>query len=123
MQAAATTQITADEYEAAVAEAQRRAEAWITNITETHNIDVLIAGTLYTTAGSAGTPTINIPVGMGAGPDTGAPSGPIGVYLTGPYLADAKLIAVGYALEQALDVRMVPDLETTIAEIDAVTGR
>lgn len=123
VQAAATTSITADEYDAAVDEARRRADAWITSITTDYNVDVLIVGRFYTTAGSAGTPTINIPAGQGTDPDTGAPSGPTGVYITGPYLSDAKLIAVGYALEQALNVRLTPDLETTIKAIDAVTGR
>jgi len=30
---------------------------------------------------------------------------------------------VGYALEQALDGRVEPDLDATIAQIDAVTGK
>lgn len=123
VQNAATTQVTADEYEAAVAEARRRAEAWINGIVKTYNVDVVIAGVLYTTAGSAGTPTINIPIGQGVDPATGASTGPTGVYITGPYLSDAKLIAVGYALEQALKVDLKPDLDATIKQIDAVTGQ
>ncbi|NTU79544.1 MAG: hypothetical protein HGA45_09100 [Chloroflexales bacterium] len=63
MQAAATTYITADEYDAAVAEAQRRAEEWITGIIKTYNVDVLMPGMLYVTAGSAGAPGVTIPIG------------------------------------------------------------
>jgi len=48
---------------------------------------------------------------------------PQGIILSGPYLSDPQRIAVGYALEQALNGRVEPDLEATIAEIDAVTGR
>jgi len=33
------------------------------------------------------------------------------------------LIAVGCALEQTLNDRVAPDLEATIAEIDAVAGK
>jgi hypothetical protein len=33
------------------------------------------------------------------------------------------LIAVGYALEQALDGRVAPDLDATVAQIEAVTGK
>jgi Asp-tRNA(Asn)/Glu-tRNA(Gln) amidotransferase A subunit family amidase len=48
---------------------------------------------------------------------------PQGVILCGPYLSDPQLLAVGYALEQALNGRMEPDLDATIAQIDAVTGQ
>ncbi len=118
VEAAAATDITAEEYTAAVAEARARAEAWMTGVLQTYDVDVLMAGTFYANAGSAGVPALNIPIGMGA--DTsGASTGPAGVYLTGPYLADGQLLAVGYALEQALGVRLVPDLDATIAQIDA----
>lgn len=80
-------------------------------------------GTFYTTGGSAGIPVINIPIGPHTDPETGESLGePAGVYITGPYLSDARLIAVGYALEQALGGYTPPDLDTTIAGIEAVTS-
>lgn len=120
---AASTDSTADQYAAAVAEAQARAEAWLTAVYEQYENDVLMYGTFYTTGGSAGVPVINIPIGRKINPDPGEADEPAGVYITGPYLSDAQLIAVGYALEQALGDRMEPDLDVTIAQIDAMTGR
>jgi Asp-tRNA(Asn)/Glu-tRNA(Gln) amidotransferase A subunit family amidase len=88
-----------------------------------YDIDVLMAGALYTTAGSAGVPAINIPIGRKTDPETGEIIDPDGVTITGPYLSDAKLIAVGYALEQAINGREEPDLDATIQQIDAVIGQ
>ena len=82
-----------------------------------------MVGSFYTSGGAAGDPAINIPIGRKTNPDTGEVDEPAGVYITGPYLSDAKLIAVGYALEQALGDRVEPDLDATIAEIEAVTGQ
>ena len=63
-------------------------------------------------AGAAGVPALTTPNGR-----------PQGIVLSGPYLSDPQLIAVGYALEQALNGRVTPDLDATIAQIDAVTGK
>lgn len=61
-----------------------------------------------------GVPALTIPNSLDA---NGRPQG---IILSGPYLSDPQLIAVGYALEQALNGRVEPDLDATIAEIDAV---
>jgi hypothetical protein len=45
------------------------------------------------------------------------------IILSGPYLSDPQLIAIGYALEQALNGRVEPDRDATIAQIDVVTGK
>ena len=45
------------------------------------------------------------------------------IILSGPYLSDPQLIALGYALEQALNGRVEPDRDATIAQIDVVTGK
>ncbi len=61
----------------------------------------------------AGVPALTIPNGLD-------PNGrPQGIVLSGPYLSDPQLIAVGYALNG----RVEPDLDATIAQIDAVTGK
>ncbi|MCB0123825.1 MAG: META domain-containing protein, partial [Caldilineaceae bacterium] len=124
VESSAVTEVTAEEYEAAVAEARQRAAAWIEAVYAENAIDVLMPGILYTTGGAAGAPAINIPTGPKIDSDTGEPTGePGGVIITGPYLSDAHLIAVGYALEQALGGYVAPDLDTTIAEIGTVTGQ
>jgi len=41
-------------------------------------------------------------------------SQPAGLILSGDYLSEPKLFAIGYALEQALHGRMEPDLEKTV---------
>jgi len=46
-----------------------------------------------------------------------------GVILTGDYLSEPQLLAVGYALEHALQGRVEPDLNATILPIEAVTGQ
>ncbi|MCB0106526.1 MAG: hypothetical protein KDE53_11470, partial [Caldilineaceae bacterium] len=124
VESSAVTEVTAEEYEAAVAEARQRAEAWLEAVYAENAIDVLMPGILYTTGGAAGAPAISIPTGPKIDSDTGEPTGePAGVIITGPYLSDAHLIAVGYALEQALGGYVAPDLDATIAEIEAVTGQ
>ncbi|NTU85822.1 MAG: hypothetical protein HGA45_41910, partial [Chloroflexales bacterium] len=115
---AATTAITAEQYAAAVRGAREIAEQSLAAAMSAYNVDVMMYGTFYTAFGPAGVPAISIPVGRVA--QSGEPTA---VYITGPHLADAKLIAVGYALEQALGVRLTPDLEATVRQIDAVTGR
>ena len=67
-------------------------------------------------AGAAGVPALTIPNGHD-------PNGrPKGIILSGPYLSDPQLIAVGYALEQALNGWVEPDLDATIHQIEAVAG-
>ena len=68
-------------------------------------------------AGAAGVPALTIPNGLD-------PNGrPQGIVLSGPYLSDPPLIAVGYAPEQALDGPVAPDLDATIGQIDAGGGK
>jgi amidase len=115
---AATTAITPEQYAAAVRGAREIAEQSLAAVMTAKGVDVLMYGAFYAAFGPAGVPAISIPVGRVA--QSGEPTA---VYITGPHLADAKLIAVGYALEQALGVRLTPDLEATVKQIDAVTGR
>jgi amidase len=123
VEGSAATTITTEEYAAAVAEARQVAEAWLTGVYQAYQVDVVLTGIFYTSAGPAGVPALNVPVGRSPDSTTGAPGEPLGVTISGPYLSDAKVIAVGYALEQALKADMTPDLEATIKQIDAVTGR
>ena len=70
----------------------------------------------------AGIPSAPIPTGRAADQD-GKPGQPTGIFITGPYLSDGQVLAVGYALEQALNVQLQPALDATIQQIEAVTGQ
>ncbi|MCB0255452.1 MAG: hypothetical protein KDI55_17165 [Anaerolineae bacterium] len=114
----AGTEMTADQFAGVLAAAQALADNWITTVLADNNVDVLVSGTSYSSnAGAAGVPALTIPAGLD-------PAGqPQGVILSGPYLSEPKLFAVGYALEQALQGRVEPDLDATIQQIEAVTGQ
>ena len=112
------TDITVEDQEQIVAEAQAYANAWITSIMETYGIDVLIAGIAYAgNAGAAGVPALTVPAGLDI---NGQPQG---IILTGNYLSDPDLLAVGYALEQAVQGHVEPDLDATLQQIESVTGQ
>jgi amidase len=114
----AETNTTAEEYERIHAVAIALATEWMNALIEQNDVDVVVTGMSYSgNAGAAGVPALTIPAGLD-------PKGqPQGVILSGPYLSEPKLFAVGYALEQALKGRVQPDLNATIEQIQAVTGK
>ena len=111
-------ELTPDEFARLQTTAATLAATWMSTLLEQNKVDILVTGMLYAgNAGAAGVPALTIPNGLD-------PNGrPQGIILSGPYLSDPQLIAVGYALEQALNGRVEPDLETAIAQIDEVTGQ
>ena len=101
--------MTAEEYERVLTVAQAVADNWIKTALESNDVDVLVSGMSYAgNAGAAGVPALTIPAGLDP---TGQPQG---VVLSGDYLSEPQLFAVGYALEQALQGRVEPDLDTVI---------
>jgi len=114
----ANNTLAADEFARVQATAVALANTWMDTVLQQNDVDILVTGMLYSgNAGAAGIPALTIPNGLD-------PNGrPQGIILSGPYLSDPQLIAVGYALEQALNGRVEPDLDATIAQIDAVTGK
>ncbi len=71
-----------------------------------HDADVLIApmGAAAKATGKAGAPVVAIPAGLGA-------SGtPFGITLFGVPGSDARLLAIGQAIDHALDGRRLPAL-------------
>ena len=114
----ANNTMTAEEFARVQATAAVLANTWMDTVLQQNDVDILVTGMLYSgNAGAAGVPALTIPNGLDA---NGRPQG---IILSGPYLSDPQLIAVGYALEQALNGRVAPDLDATIALIDAVTGQ
>ncbi len=110
-------ELTPEEFARVQATAAALGETWMRTILAQNDVDILVTGMKYAgNAGAAGVPALTIPNGLD-------PNGrPQGIILSGPYLSDPQLIAVGYALEQALNGRVEPDLDATIAQIDAVTA-
>lgn len=113
----AATTITAEQYAASLRAAQQIGDAWVAAL-QANDVDVFMNGSSYTGIGATGVAAITLPTGRSA--DTGEPTG---LVIAGPRLSDAKLIALAYAIEQGLNVRLVPDLDATVRAIDAVTGR
>jgi amidase len=111
-------ELTPEEFARVQATAAALGETWMRTILEQNDVDILVTGMKYASnAGAAGVPALTIPNGLD-------PNGrPQGIILSGPYLSDPQLIAVGYALEQALNGWVEPDLDATIAQIDAVAGK
>ena len=118
IEASANSATTPEEYAASVAAAQAAADAWLSTVLEQNDVDILVYNAFYATnAGGAGVPALTVPAGLD-------PNGrPQGIILTGPHLSDPQLIAVGYALEQALNGRVEPDLDSTIPLIDATIAQ
>jgi Asp-tRNA(Asn)/Glu-tRNA(Gln) amidotransferase A subunit family amidase len=114
------TETTAEQYEAAVREGEQYYTDWMQWFKDTHNVDVILMGVYYQNAGLAHIPALTVPTGRNVDPQTGEPRDPSGVLITGPYLSDGQVLAVGYALEQALGIDQQPDLDATIEQIGAV---
>ena len=118
----ANTKTTPEEYATAVRDGQEFANRWMQWFKDTYGVDVILMGANYKLAGLAGIPALTLPTGRAVDQD-GKPGQPTGVFITGPYLSDGQVLAVGYALEQALNVQLQPDLDATIQQIEAVTGQ
>ena len=82
---------------------------------ENYEIDV-VASKLSQAYAPAGYPALTVPAGYAA---DGMPSGTV---FTGRRLSEPQLLAVGYAYEQAAQSRREPDLEATMALIEALQG-
>jgi amidase len=75
-----------------------------------HNLDAILSPSYaFGTSGPAvaGYPLISVPVGISA------EGRPAGVWLSGGFLSEPKLIALSYAIEQLLDARVPPQFEGT----------
>jgi amidase len=112
LEAAAADTLTDEEYARVRTVAQAFARAWIRLVLESNDVDVLVSGMTYSSnAGAAGVPALTVPAGLD-------PSGrPQGVIVSGDYLSDAKLLSLGYALEQQLQGRIEPDLDAVIGAL------
>ena len=114
LESAASSTLTADEYAAQVEESMSVADD-LGDLFEDYELDALLSDSQVYAA--AGFPALTVPVGYNA---DGQPDG---ITLIGDFLSEDKLIAIGYAYEQATQARQAPDLEQTIGEIEALSSQ
>ena len=115
LEASQDTEITAEEYEALKQGNQAVARETLDQLFEEYSIDV-IASEVSQLYAPAGYPALTVPSGYA---EDGTPQGTVFV---GRYLSEPQLLAVGFAFEQAIQARMAPDLEATLALIDSLSS-
>lgn len=115
LEQALNTEISASDYDAMKEGNPAAARAAIDTILEQYGVDVLV-GDVRQLYAPAGYPALTVPSGYTAEGE------PEGVVFVGPYLSEPRLLAVGYAYEQATQARVAPDLEATMQLIDETTG-
>lgn len=112
LQASLDSPVSAEEYRALSAQAQQGAASGLRRILAEHKVDVLLVNFEVTQSyAAAGFPALSVPAGYAA-------SGhPFGMVFTGDYLSEPKLLAVGYAFEQATQARIAPGVEKRVQEL------
>ena len=106
-------------YEADRAAGQASAKALIDGLLSDTDVIVVPSGdALVGIADRAGYPVLTVPAGYGTG---GAGRNPIGVTFVGGAFSEDKLLAAGYAFEQATNVRLAPSF-TNPSMFRCVTG-
>lgn len=107
-EASLNTQITADENAVNVETAKAESIDALNAVLEEAGADVILIDDNMISYPVAGFPSITLPLAY-------AESGqPVGLRLVAGYLDEPELIAVAYALEQALQARVAPDLDATM---------
>jgi amidase len=91
----------------------QRGKNSIDQLLKKYQIDV-IASAVNQTYAPAGYPALTVPAGYS---ETGSP---LNVVFVGTYLSEPKLLAVGYAYEQATKARKNPDLQKALQSIQAI---
>ncbi len=107
------TAVTAEEFARLSQQDNGLARNALDLIFENYDVDVILSevGQLYAPAGY---PALTVPSGYA---EDGTPES---VVFVGGFLSEPQLLAVGYAYEQAANARVAPDLEATMALIDAM---
>lgn len=113
LQGSQNSAITADEYAQTGQENNAFARNRIDATLEAFDIDVIVSevSQLYAPAGY---PALTVPAGY---KEDGQPQA---VVFVGRFLSEPQLLAVGYAYEQSSQARVAPDLEATMALIEAL---
>jgi amidase len=101
--------MTRDGYDTLVKTNQTTARDALSEIFSTHRINVLITDSQAYAA--AGFPAITVPAGYGENGE------PFGLVMVGNANGEADLITAGYAFEQTVKARKLPELDKTIEQI------
>ena len=101
--------MTRDEYDTLVNHNRTTAKDALGRIFSTHHINALITDTQAYAA--AGFPAITVPAGYRENGE------PFGLVMVGNVNGEADLIRAGYAFEQTVKARKLPDLDSTIQQI------
>jgi len=115
VEGSASTKLTDEDQASILAVARWNAKTWMTTLLKQYDVDVIVTGMQYAGhAGAYGVPALTIPAGLD-------PNGrPQGVVISGDTLSEPYLFAVGYALEQALNGSVEPNLDAAIEAIEAL---
>lgn len=107
------TAVTAEEFASLSQQDNGMARNALDLIFQNYDVDVILSevGQLYAPAGY---PALSVPSGYA---EDGTPEGAVFV---GGFLSEPQLLAVGYAFEQATNARVAPNLEATMALIEAL---
>ena len=108
--------LTEEEYLALKENNQSTTRDALSKLFADYEIDVLLSGVGQAYA-PAGFPAMTVPNGYS---ETGEPAG---ITMISDFLGEPNLIAVGFAVEQAIQARVEPNLSATLAEIEALTSR
>jgi amidase len=113
LEASQGTAVTAEEFARLSQQDNGLARNALDIIFENYDLDVIVSdvGQLYAPAGY---PALSVPSGYA---EDGAPQS---IVFVGGFFAEPQLLAVGYAYEQATQARVAPDLEATMALIQAI---
>jgi len=113
LESSQNTEITAEQYQEMKQNNQQTASDGIDQLFADYEIDVIVSQVeqLYAPAGY---PALTVPAGYG---EDGTP---LSAVFVGGFLSEPQLLAVGFAYEQAANAWMAPDLEATMALIEAM---
>ena len=108
-----------NEYQDAAAQVKEMTTAALDAAFADNKADVLVSVNNYHSIfyATSNYPAISVPLGLRAN------GMPVGVTLIGKPGSEAKLLSYAYTFEQVTRLRADPDLEATIAQIDAVSGK
>lgn len=109
LQGAVDSTMTAEEFAATVAQQRSQTRQDIRDLLARHEVDVVIISPNSQQYAAAGFPALAVPNGLD-------PAGkPRTVVFMGDYLSEPKLLAVGYAFEQAADSLTTRDVESLLS--------
>jgi amidase len=114
LEASQNTAITAEEFAQKAQENNGFAKNRIDAVMQAYDIDIIVSDVAQLYA-PAGYPALTVPSGYA---EDGTPQG---LVFVGGFLSEPQLLAVGYAFEQSAQARVAPDLEATMALIQALT--